>query len=295
MGWADVKKDMEEVSKEGQEKKQRKDEAKDIKEWLLDQSDQENKFVCMVLGKDGTGKSPLALSHLTDEDIKQGKRVLVIDLDGGNIPLVNTYHKERCEKLGRKVNDVFFIKNPLTEVLNDGEVEIDYKATFNKIKGTVNLLKDTKFREEMKFKYVVFDGLSTLLEFAENQMRVEKHLQVDGGVNMAFWKRRNKMFRDVLEMLKSLPISSFFIGHDDFIRDPNAENFSAVKKLSHSMMHQKIICEKLFLKDKTQFVATIAKSKYNVSKEGEKITFGEIILDGKQVTFEPQKVLEELQ
>jgi len=263
--------------------------------WLLDSEVGENKFVCMILGDDGTAKSPLALSHMTDEDIKAGKRVVVLDLDGGNGPLINSYHKERCEKLGRKASDVFLVKNPLSILATDKGVAIDYITTLNQIKGVINLLKDPATVKTLNIKYVIFDGLSTLLQQAEFQMRIEKHLDADNGVNMAYWKRRNKYFKECLESLKSLPFSSFFIAHADFIQPETAQgrkDWSSIKKQTHAMMHQKIICEKVFEKGRTVFKATINKSKYNIKVEGKQIIFGTVDKEG--VTFEPEKVLEGL-
>lgn len=268
---------------------------KEIEDWLFDNEITEQRFVCLIMGDDGTGKSPLALSYLSDEDIKAGKRVVVIDLDGGNIPLITKYQKPRCEKLGRKVSDVFIVKNPQSEIITDDGVEIDYKATFDRIKGVVKLLKDKKFREEHNIKYVIFDGLTTALSHAENQMRVDKNLDASGGVSQRFWLNRNKLFKEALDSIKSLPISSFFIAHSDFIPTGNpVEEISNVKLKANAMMHQKIRCEKLFGKTKTTFKATILKSKYDIKQEGKAIVFGEVDTETGESKFAPEKVLEEL-
>jgi hypothetical protein len=264
-----------------------------IKNWLFSKTEELNKFVCLILGSDGTGKSPLALSYMSDEDIKAGKRCVIIDLDGGNTPLINKYQAERCKNLGREAQDVFIVKNPLTETATENGYEIDYLETFSKIKGVVKLLKDEKLREEYKIKYFVLDGLSTLLKHAENQMRLDRHLAPDGGVQTRFWLVRNKVFIETIESIKSLPISSFFIAHEDFILKSTEDN-PAVKEKVNQLVHQKIKCEKIFSKGKTEFKATILKSKYNVRKEGKEIIFGAVDLVGDKVTFNPEIVFDGL-
>ena len=264
-----------------------------MKDWLFEKTDEQDKFVCLILGGDGTAKSPLALSYMTDEDIKDGKRVVVVDLDAGNVPLINKYHKERCKSLGREANDVFLVKNPLTHITTKEGIEIDYKATFNKTQGIVKLLQDKKFREEYKIKYIIFDGLSTALKMAENQMRVEKNIDATGGVMLKFWLIRNKLFTEMVEAMKSLPISSFFIAHEDFILKTGEEN-SSVKIKMNAMVHQKIHMVKKKIGDETIFRATITKSKYNVLKEGHVIDFGKVNTKTGKCVFEPEKVLEGL-
>ena len=263
----------------------------DVEKWMFSSDEPESKFVCLIMGKDGTGKSPLALSYLTDEDIKAGKRIVVVDLDGGNMPLIYQYHKERCERLGRKVDDVFIIKNPLTEFIDDGQIRIDYQATFNKIRGMVMITKN-KWQEH-NIKAIVFDGLSTALKHAEAQMRIEKNVDETGGIQMRFWLIRNKIFIETLEIIKSLPISSFFIAHDDFIAKIGEEQ-SALKIKTQAMMHQKIVCSKTIDVSSVNFVAKVTKSKYNILKEGKEITFGKVNKEDNTYTWTPEIVFEGL-
>src|SRR3990167_1770792 len=49
------------------------------------------KICCLIYGKDGRGKSGIALDYLSDDDIKNGKKVVIIDIDGGMTPLITTY------------------------------------------------------------------------------------------------------------------------------------------------------------------------------------------------------------
>ena len=118
----------------------------------------------------------------------------------------------------------------------------------------------------------MFDGLSTALTYAENQMRIEKNITPDGGVNLAFWKLRNKLFIETLEQIKSIPIARFFIAHEDFIQSKDNE-LSSVKAKTNQMMFQKIRCIRESLPNEVVYKAVIDKSKYNVNVEGLEFEF----------------------
>lgn len=233
------------------------------KKWLSDNIINE-KLVCLIMAPDGSGKSGIALDYMTDADIKDGKRALIIDLDGGCDSILLSHHKKRCEKHGRKLSDVFLLRNPLEENING---EIDYKVTFDNIREGIFLAK--KAWKELNLKFIVFDGLSTALKHAEQQMRLEKNISDDGGVNLRYWLVRNKIFTELLEQIKSLPISSFFIAHEDFILKDSEDN-SSVKIKTNALCHQKVHCKRIDdkINKQVKFVATITKSKFKASSEG---------------------------
>jgi len=237
-----------------------------IKKFWLEENIIQEKLVALVYGQDGTCKSGLVAEYLTDEDIKAGKKMLIIDLDGGFEVLLPKYHKERCEKAGKKLSDVFIVKNPL--ILTNGG-EIDYKSTYNRINEAVFLAKN--LHKELNLKAIVFDGLTTALNYAENIMRIEKNLTIDGGANIAFWKIRNKRFLNPLEQIKSLPISSFLIGHENFIlNELDGDKNSSVMVKTSAMVHQKVRMSRTVNKatGTVVFKATVDKSKNNVRAEG---------------------------
>ena len=234
----------------------------EIEKWLFEPNDMTANYCCMIYGADGTGKTGIALDFLNDADAKAGKKIIVIDLDGGNLPLIAKYHKD-------KINNII-VKNPLELKIANGDITTDYKLTLARIKAVVNWVAEN-YRKH-KIKAVVFDGLSTALKFAENQMRVEKHLTVEGGVNMAYWKIREKLFLDIISAIKSLPLSKFFIAHEDFIKREDDDKFAAVKAKTNAEMHQKIRC----IRDdatNVKFKAIIDKSKFKVGSEGKVIEF----------------------
>lgn len=246
----------------------------DIKKKWLNNNIIIQKLCCLIIGTDGSAKSGIALDYLTDEDIKAGKRALIIDLDGGCDSLLLSHHKERCEKLGKKLNDVFILKNPLEENING---EIDYKLTFNNIREGVFLAKHAY--KELNLKCVIFDGLSTALKHAEQQMRLDKNIDTDGGVMLRYWLVRNKIFVELLEQIKSIPISSFFIAHEDFVLKTkeellkSGEKNSAVKEKTNALCHQKIFCKRVDdkVEEKIRFKTTIMKSKYKAESEGAEV------------------------
>lgn len=262
-----------------------------VKDYWLNSEAEKEKFVCQILGDDGTGKSGIALDYLSDEDIESGKRALIIDLDGGNSPLVQRHHKERCERLGRDVSDVYLVRNPIEE---DSEGNIDYFETFKTIRSGVFLAKNAW--ADLNLKYVVFDGLTSALKFAEQQMRLEKNIDAEGGVKLKYWLVRNKIFKELLLTLKSLPISVFFIGHDDFIEKQglNDDDMSSIKKSANAMMHQRIICERRDEGDQVRFSATITKSKYNAHVEGKTFDFLTVDKEEETVDWSTESIFEEL-
>ena len=262
-----------------------------IKSFWTEDNELKEKLVCLLYGSDGTAKSGIALDCLTDEDIKAGMRAMVIDLDGGNIPLIIRQHKARCEKLGRKVNDVYLVRNPVAMNVETGDV--DYKKTFLNIKEAIFLAKHN--HKELNLKFIVYDGLSTALKYAEYQMRVEKHLQTDGGVQLLYWLIRNKIFKEILDQVKALPISSFYIAHEDFILKELSDN-SSIKEATNSMMHQKIRCVRIDNKVKgiVEFKATIDKSKYVPESEGSSFTILSVDKNEKTATWETKNLFKSL-
>lgn len=259
-----------------------------VKNYWMEANELKEKMVCMLIGRDGTAKSGITLDYLTDEDIKNGKRALVIDLDGGVEPLIMSHHRERCEKYDRDVSDVFLVKNPLQET---DEGNIDYKETFKTIRSGIFLAKNAW--ADLNIKYVVFDGLSSALKYAEKQMRLEKNIDADGGVSVRYWLRRNKIFIELMEQLKSLPISSFYIAHEDFIID-DREEMANVKLKTNAMMHQRLVCERNDDGEEVTFTATVDKSKYKTESEGREIRVATVNKETGSVDWDTSDVFDAL-
>jgi hypothetical protein len=224
-----------------------------------------SKICCLVYGADGTGKTGIIFDYLTDEDVKAGYKMIAIDLDGGGMPLKDTYHKSKGENL--------IVIDPLVTVETDDGTEIDYQKTFAKIRAVIRYVRNN--HDSKKIKAIVFDGLSTALSYAEQQMRLDKHIDVDGGVQTRYWLMRNKLFLDTLEQIKSIPIAKFFIAHENFIIGGKTEVSSVIMK-TNAMMVQKVKCIRKDLPTSIVFTSVIDKSKYNVDLEGASYDFCEV-------------------
>jgi len=271
----------ESLKKEEAKKEESKDIAftdKDVEQWLSDaeKGQLSSYFNCLVIGADGTGKSGIIMSKMKTLP----KKNIIIDLDGGDEPLKLRYYNDAKN---------IIIVNPLVMETVMGDIILDYKQTFAKIKAIIKYVHD----HHDQFSSICLDGISTLLKYAEYQMRIDKNIAPDGGVQMRYWINRSKTFIEVLECLKHIPnVSKFLIGHEDFILK---EDSAAVKAKTNQMIHQRIICRKVESKDQSdevQFVAKIDKSKYNILLEGKEIVFAQV--KGDKFNWNCDKVFEGL-
>jgi len=254
----------------------------EIDSWFEKRDKYRAKKVCMVLGEDGVGKSGLVLNHIARE-LKKDKEAtaMVIDLDQGASPLIDHY---------LDISDRMIVRDPLTEktIEENGELVINWQGVMTEIIKISNYV--AKNRERKNIKFFVLDGLSKLLEVAENQMRIDKYLQADGGANQAYWKLRKMYFFRCLDIMKTIPIDSFFIGHSNFFLK---EGSTAVITQVNATMFQRIICSKLEISPtEEKYIAKITKSKLNLLKEGNEITF--MHKKDKKIVFDSTKVFENL-
>ncbi len=251
--------------------------GEEIKSWFSDLTLDEGKICAMVYGMDGTMKSGLVLSYV--KLLKSDEKMVVIDLDGGDLPIIRKYYPDKLKQ--------FLHINP---IVLDGN-SINYKETYDKIRYVVDWVK--KNYKDQNIKAIVFDGLSTALTYAENQMRIEKHISIEGGVNMAFWKIRNKYFIETLEQIKSIPIARFFIAHEDFIAEKE-EQLSTVKQKTNQMMFQKILTYKDDNAEKVVFRGIIHKSKYNIRLESKEYVLAEVDKATNNIKFQAEKVWKDI-
>lgn len=253
-----------------------------IREILYQQADdKEFHYCCLFYGQDGTGKTGLLQSY----PLKDNEKHIILDLDGGNIPILQTYHKD-------KINNII-VHNPLvTTNTSEGMKTIDFKETMNKIKWIVDYVR-RKYKED-NIKAISIDGLSKLLKFAEGMMRIDKHITSDGGVEYRFWKIRNEAFIEIIEIMKSIPIDKFFVAHDDFIifEDNLSEEISKVKLETNRMMYQKVRCKRKKDKENVEYKCIIDKSKYNAKAEGQELIFLKINTKEKKYEWAGQKLFD---
>jgi len=283
MSWGEVKKD----DKPIQSKEER---IKELQERLKAKRQVgANKLTTGIFGIEGVGKSGLAIAYAAKKikDVENGY-AKIIDLDSGCAELLQFYPEEIKKKI--------FISNPLIFIENTelNTYEIDNIATFNNVKRDIYSIKELMDLGDTDCKLIIIDGLSQLLKLAENQMRMDKNINPDGGVNMIYWKNRNKIFEEILEFSKALPIDVIFIGHSDFLRTEEGKELASIKQKVLAMCHQ--IIEPIKLKedktDKVTFIAKINKSKYNILEENKKYVFAE--KEGEKYWFDVKDMFEKL-
>jgi len=249
--------------------------------WMFASSTPPPQFCMLLYGSDGTGKSGIVLSYpLVDDEL-----MLVVDLDGGCGPLLSKYHSAKLKNI--------VVVNPLSYVKNaeNGDVFVDYKLTLEKIKSAILYVQ--RHHQDKKFKAVCFDGMSTLLKIAEYQMRSEKNVTPDGGMGQRYWIIRGKIFTEIIEQIKALPIDKFFIAHENFMMpDETSKKVSLVVAKANQMMFQKVRCERVDDGESIVFTATVDKSKYNASLEGRSIDFLKVDKKSGALNWSGESVLE---
>ena len=232
------------------------------------------KMCCLVLGDDGTAKTGIVLDYCSKLD----KPTVVIDLDGGCMPLIYKHYKDSKK---------FVIpQNLIDTVVTDEGIDIDYIRTLSKINGII------KYTIEHQDEYggIVLDGLSTLLKFCEFQSRIDKNIAVDGGMQLRYWILRSKLFTETVEIMKTAAsLHRFFIGHIDLVA---VKDSAAVKQKLNALVHQRIICRKEEKLGKTSFISKIDKSKYNLLMEGKDVTIATV--DGKEARWDITRLFGDL-
>lgn len=241
----------------------------------------------MIYGQDGTAKTGLALASLTDADVAEGKKLVIVDLDDGNLPIMLKYHREKVQA------GAMAYENPMRWTEDaEGKPTLDYQKTFDII-NSIAMAALEEHEEKGNIKAIIFDGGSKLLKYAEQEMRVVTHLNAADGADWNYWKIRNKIFLESLELYKSLPFDKYFIFHDDFLPVPKkpGEKVSAVIMQTNQMMYQKIFTERKDLGPRVEYKATIHKAKADISKEGRSIVFAEVDKKTGEYRWEPEKVM----
>jgi len=241
----------------------------------------------MLYGYDNTAKTGLALEYLTPADIKDGKKVVVVDLDLGSLPLLMKFHKQKV------LDGNIIMHDPMRWTEDEkGKPVVNYEETIDVINAIGVAVKES-WKEE-NIKAIIFDGGSKLLKYSEQQMRIEKAITPDGGVSTRYWIVRNKFFMEALELYKSIPIHKIFIFHEDFIpgRQEPGKEIAAVKLHTNQMMFQKVLCERIDRGATVDFKATMHKVKGETAKEGKIITFLTVNKETEKVLWQPEKVIE---
>jgi len=245
----------------------------DVKSWL-DRSisvQETNSNICMVLyGDDGVGKSGAVLDCRTDEEITEGRKVIVIDIDASCAPLKAKFWKD---------DDNVIILDPTT-LQADGT--IDYVTTYNKLLALIRYITDEQ--DEMNLQAVVLDGLDSLLKMCEYVMRYED-LKVDPDTQIKDqwqWTRRNRRYNTVVILMKHLRCDRYFTTHLKEIKEYRGGQLSTKEKVpdwekqTPGIMFQRVLLTRTSSEGVTTFTAKIEKAKGALELEGNEYLVAEV-------------------
>ena len=163
---------------------------------------------CAVHGFDGVGKSGFCIDCRTPQEVKEGKKVIVIDLDGGCINTHLVYHN---------ADPNIIVRNPLVKIGKD----IDYQATYDRILEVLTVIDKTY--KEQNVKALIFDGMDNLLKVCEQLMRKALNKEPTDSIMPMFWGARTKLYNSVLEIIKHINVDRYLITHDKKDEDRDAK------------------------------------------------------------------------
>lgn len=205
--------------------------SKDIEGWMAEGESIKSDICALLVGDPKTGKTGMALDCRTEEEKKAGMKIICIELNSDNGCKLNkkTFHSD---------DPSIIVIDPREFSINEvtGDWEFDYIQTMAKIKAFLMYVKQNLGK--LNLKAIVFDGGDVFLsEICENQMRMDEHIDVSGGVKMTFWKKRNKYFYDVMNLLFTIDVDKYIITHFKEEMDTKKKIYS-IQKDFPDKMHQ---------------------------------------------------------
>lgn len=244
----------------------------EIEAWMKEKSSIISTECIGIIGADGTGKSGIALDCRTPEEVKEGKKIIVLDLDGGCLPIKIKYHNN---------DENIIVKDPTVYKTDEEGTNVDYEATMEKIMATVTWLNSKK---DKSIKAIVLDGCDKLLKIAEYQMRIDEHIDAVGGVQLRYWNKRNISYFRILEAIKKLPCDKYFITHLKTDRD-TGKIIPAWEKTTSDFLWSILECKKVEDADSVELKVHVKKYKGKTELEGTEITFCKINKTDKKVDW----------
>ena len=164
-----------------------------------------------LVGKENTAKTGLALSLArTDKEKKEGKRVLIFDFDCSAESTVE-YISPNDPTI-----QVFRLFDEMDESLFNEDNSTNWPALIRKTEWFINLCAEEVAKGDVAA--IIYDGGSTFMKWCEFAMtwfllnRSKNPINVEDGdrFNQAEWRTRNKLFRDCLNRIHSLPCDRIF-------------------------------------------------------------------------------------
>ena len=270
-GWDDASKSLQAESEKVKPKTFSTSEAEAIVKGTT--SELKSSPICMVLyGQDGTCKSGVCLDSRFDDEVKAGKKVIVIDIDGSSGPLKDKYF---ADDPNVRVIDPFMM-------LPDGE--IDYVSTYNKILAVVKYI--CEHEAELNLASVALDGLDTLLKMCEYVMRYED-FKADPEVQIKDrwqWANRNRRYSVPIFMLRRLKCRKLFTTHMKELKQYVGGQLIHLdwvpdwEKSTPGLMFQRVeMARDDKVPGRVTFKGTIRKSKGALDLEGKEYIVAEVL------------------
>jgi hypothetical protein len=228
--------------------------------------------ICALLtGENSTGKSGSATDFVDYIGLKKDEHVLYIDLDVGNQE--NLYERHLKDYKSGKIVYV----NPLVFSPSHDErrkFRLNYDESMDAIRGWGNFVKEEGL--ENGIKLVILDGVSKMKSFAELQMKNEKNMDASGDPKRKYWRVRNIDFLEIMELYKTSPIDTVFIGKGDFAKPEQDQQ--AIDRDTNDLISQKLYLMKNEVGDgeKTEFIVKVLKSRQNLGIVNAEVKFAEV-------------------
>ena len=241
----------------------------------------------LFTGASTTGKSSTALSCL--RYMKKNEVMMYIDLDVGTMENITEYYKKEYDR-GQIVHFNPFVKNKKGE--GRRESSFNYDETMTNLRKLIAYADENW--ERLNIKFIVFDGLSGLREYAELQMKLDKNLDASGDPKRKYWRERNLDVLEPLKMLKMIPVDTIIIGGAEFCDFEKSKQ--ALYQNVNDLVSQKVIFELEDEDGTMSFFAKIVKSRQNFRSLGERIKFAEIDADrSKDFVWDSSEIIKLLQ
>lgn len=212
-----------------------------MREWMHEQKPRKSSICALLVGHNKTGKSGVVVDSRTNQQKKDHMKAIIFELNMDNGCEVNSrvYHNNDPD---------IIILNPREYTLDaGGEWVLDRVATMEKVKTMIQTIKEDCDNDSLNLAVLALDGLDTFLSnICENQMRIDEHIDISGGVSMRYWKKRNDYYYSIIDMMLGIDVDLYFITHyGERRRDSDTGKYDDSRTVSK--LHENLVysCEKL--------------------------------------------------
>lgn len=175
-------------------------------EWERASEKTKSQWVMGIYGAEGTAKSGALLDLRTPEEIDNGTKIVVIDVDNSCRPLWEDIWN---------YDPGIRIFNPLVKIGEGTDKRPSYIASYRKTIAILSWIEENIEGENIG--YVAIDGFDTFLKWCEYIMKDVEYGDIDvHNSNVGYdWGKRNRRYYRVLDWLKSLPVPTIITAHRD--------------------------------------------------------------------------------